>query len=241
MTHLRLWVRSILVVCAVAIFAVVVHARVVNSKEDLDRLKGFSAEQKERSEFQKDRLADIGAVKKERAAWEAQKQEALMDYKKLKAQQQRRMDEGSVEYREDLVLKSAWKAEQEMARQSHLIERNKRRQQERAEVAVTEERELGLDQETPRVEWNKRVFIAGQGGSKRGSRGGRFSGSPSGSSGEAPPPEFVSPVPSAPPLDSYDDAPIPPPPPPPPDPMYPPGSFDDGAPPFFDDSDFINQ
>lgn len=186
-------------------------------------------------DFQRERLSDVAEVFRDRAAWERQKQEALAEYKREHAKGKATLDESSPEFAEDRREKNRFKADLEAARREFVTERDERRREERATISLSEEKELGIDKQNPRVDWKKRGFFAttGKGVSSGGSSPGRFSGSPGGSVGEPPPADFVGNIPPPPPPDFYESEPPPPPPPPPfdPPPMGGPGGFDDSLPP----------
>lgn len=228
------WVLMILLLASGPI-----GARQVNSKEDLERLRGFGAHLQLDRDLERERLSDVGDIRKERTLWERQKNLALREHMVQRARLKAKLDESSPEFREDLTEKKQAKRELDQARRNFVRERDQRRREERATIALTEERELSLDKDPTRVDWKKRRFFtvaggspgSGSGGNSGG--GGRFSGSAGGALGEVPPPEFTGNIPPPPPPDFYDAE--PPPPPPPMDGAFP-GGFDDPIPPpVFDD------
>ena len=208
-------------------------ARDVNSKEDLERLRGFGSQLRQQRDYEKERLSDVEDVHKQRQAWERRKLEELEAYKREHAKLKARLGEASAEYREDLKEKREDQLRLDKARRDQVQERDARRREERATITLSEERELGIDRDSPRVDWKKRKFFAGTGTGTGGSGGGRFSGSPGGSTGSAPPQEFMGTnIPAPPPPDFYEAEPPPPPPPPPMEPgMGYPGAFDEPIPP----------
>ncbi len=210
------------------------HARDVDSKADLERLRGFDSWLRQQLDDEKERLSDVDDVHKQRLAWERRKLEDLEIYKREHAKLKARLGEASAEYREDLKEKREDQLRLDKARRDQVQEREARRREERATITLSEESELGIDRDLPRVDWKKRKFFAVTG---TGSSGGRFSGSPGGSAGSAPPPEFMGTnIPAPPPPDFYESEPPPPPPPPPMEPGGFPGAFDDPIPPpIFDE------
>lgn len=210
------------------------QARVVNSAEDLQRLKGFESHHRTLRDLERERLSNVDEVRKNRKAWEKQKAEALRTYQTEKMQQRAHIDESSPAYRQDLAGRLAILKQHDLNRREHIQERDRRRLQQKSEIKLTEEHELGIDKDPARVDWQKRRFFADSG--KGSVKTGRFSGSPGGSQGEAPPSEFVGSVPPPPPPDFFDSEPPPPPPPPMMENAFP-GGFDDSIPPpVFDDA-----
>ena len=220
--------------------------RDVDSKADLERLRGFGDDVRGKRDLEKERLSDVDEVKIKREAWEKQKNQALEEYKVERAKSKARLDETSPEFREDLKEKNDHNREQELSQKNFIEIRRRLRQEEGATITLTESHEFGLDSERERVDWKKRQFFAGTGNKKSGGpsgpsmpgpSSGRFSGSPGGSSGEMPPPEFMGSVPPPPPPDFYESE------PPPPftgDNMTPP-PFDEAIPPpppMFDEQEF---
>lgn len=216
----------------------VLQARVVNSAEDLQRLKGFESHIGTLRDLERERLSNVDEVRKNRRAWEKQKADALKGYQIEKLQQRAHLDESSPAYRQDLAGRIAILKQHDQNRREHIQERDRRRQQQKSEIKLTEEHELGIDKDPIRVAWQNRRFFAdsGKGGSGGSAmKSGRFSGSAGGSQGEAPPSEFVGSVPPPPPPDFFDSEPPPPPPPPMMENAFP-GGFDDSIPPpVFDD------
>lgn len=212
-------------------------ARDVNSKEDLERLRGFGPHVKQIRDYDKDRLSDVDEVHRERREWEKRKLIELEEHKRERAKLKARLGESSPEYREDLREKREDQLRLDKARRDRVQERDARRREERATITLSEERELGIDREPPRVDWKKRKLFAGPAGGASGSGSsggaGRFSGSPGGSQGSAPPSEFMGNIPPPPPPDFYEAEPPPPPPPPPMmgEPGFPGGNFDEPIPP----------
>ena len=211
-------------------------AREVNSKEDLERLRGFQDQISKEDQLERERLSDVDQVKRAAAAVEKQRHDALSEYRVEKAKQKARLDESSPEYKEDLKAKTSSLDQHDKERREYIKVRDASRREQHATVTLTEEHELGIDQDPPRVEWKKRGFFA-KAGSGKG-----MGGSHSGDSGGSRTPEPSAPMtPPPPPPDFYESEPPPPPPPPPPmfDPGIPQGGFDElMPPPVFDDPEF---
>lgn len=207
------------------------QARVVNSKTDLERLRGFFDHEKLGKKFDQKRLSDIDQARKERVLWDKQQQKSLAEYKKNSSDRIRRLGDESKEYQSDLNFRIKQMQKHDKLRRQFVDDRNQHRNLEQAHINLSELKELDLIETRPRVEFKNRTLIAGAGTLGAGS--GRFSGSAQGSAGIAPPPEFSSPPPPPPP--DFFDAEPPPPPPPPMDSVFP-GGFDDTIPPpIFDD------
>ncbi|MBX3018502.1 MAG: hypothetical protein KF767_11470 [Bdellovibrionaceae bacterium] len=222
--------------------------RVVSSREDLVRLQGWDAHQRQIKDFDSQRQKDVGEVAKSRHAWEKERDEDLVEYRAWKKKQKAAMGEDGPEYQEYLRLQAEEVKRQERLRDTYLAERNDIRHNFSATVKVTELEELGIAHDPERVEWHKRNILAEK-GKGSGSSGGRSSSPsrpsfPSNSGNDFIPPEFDSPPPpppSVPPPPEFFEPDIPPPPPPPPpdggfDVPPPPPAIDEGAPPpIFDD------
>lgn len=222
--------------------------RVVNSREDLIRLQGWADHQRWLREFDRQRERDVKEVARAREAWEKEKRDDLVEYRAWKKRQAAAMDESGAEYREYLRLQAEELRRQEKLREQYLAERNDVRKFS-ATVKLTEVEELGIADDTPRVEWHKRNLLADKKGSSSGTGGGAgFSRPtytpPSNQGNDYIPPEFDTPPPpppSVPPPPEFFEPDIPPPPPPPPpdggfDVPPPPPAIDEGAPPpIFDD------
>lgn len=77
-------------------------SRVVNSQDDLVRLRGFSEEMKLRRELDRERMSDVKDLAREREAWEKQRLTALGQHLRDKQKQKQTVKDDSVDYKVDL-------------------------------------------------------------------------------------------------------------------------------------------
>lgn len=192
---------------------------------DEKRLSGFEEQQKRNREFDQDRLSDIDEIKRKRAEWEKLRQKGIQEYKDEKREQTSELSERNTFYKENAKKIKEEDAEFEKARLAYVKERNEARKRV-GKLAVSEEREYGLDQPFIRSEKNGRKNLNAITGSSGGGGGGYIPPAynppadfpnPDFDSAQAPvnmgAPEFFEPEnipPPPPPMDTFDD-PIPPP------------------------------
>lgn len=218
-------------------------ARVVDSKDDRERLLGWDEHVQEQKELDRERLTDVEAAKKDRAAWEKTQQKSLAEHKVQKSKQRASFSDSGPEYLDDLKHKKQQEREFEKRRADYVEKRRIEREKSRAVVQLSEMKELGLEKNPDRVDWAKRDVLSEKSknktpsvGSSRPNSGGR-----DGSRGNSDyiPPEFDAPPPptAAPPEFFEPDMPPPPPPLPPDgnDGNINPPSEDGAPPPVFDD------
>lgn len=213
------------------------NARVVNSEEDKVRLEGWEAHQALQQRLDAQRLSDQRNIQKSRDNWEALKNKNLIDYRAAKKREKAALDESSPEFKEDLRIRAEDLARTEKRRKDYVQRRDEIRRASRSAVKLTEETELALDQDLPRIAWEKRNLFGEKakgkvaGGSSSSGPSGRSGGNSGGGSDYIPPAfdQAPPPMPTTPPAEYFEPD-IPPPPPP----GLPDGGFDP-APPAMDD------
>lgn len=225
-----------------------IHERIVRSKEDAERLKGFQDHLKSHDKVEEQRLKGLSDFLKKKKQEENAAEERRLDFIKNRKKTVIVDKEATPEYKEDRKVRLERLRKLDQQRSSYVTERDERWRKESLKITLSEAEELGVPDKRPRVEIAKRHFIlkpgAGASGSSRGggSSGGSYSPPP------LPEPDFPAP--------DFGPPPPPPPeffepefPPPPPMPGFPGDGFDgsdfppppgfEEPPPYFDTPDFI--
>jgi hypothetical protein len=197
-----------------------VQAREINSHEDEVRLSGYHDYLKDNKQAEKARISDVHEIAKAKLKELALQEVALKEYKKEKAKIPPALDENSPEWKDYVKEKLSIYSLKEQDRKTFILEKKSKQNREHKIIDLSEEQELTIADNSPRVDWNKRRFSdsAGSGG-----RSGFDSGSPT----FTPPPVYSNPSyfdnppppPPPPSFEPFDDGQYPPPPPPPP-PMF---------------------
>lgn len=193
--------------------------REVNSREDEIRLSGYREYLKGLELIEKKRISDVDEIAREKARdWDV-KEKALREYKRDLAHRPPPIDEKSPEWKEYVKEKMKVYSDKEKSRDAFVKEKRTQQVRERKIIDLSEEQELSIADQTPRVAWNKRKFSDGASGG--GSSGG-YGSLPT----FTPPPTYTNnnpgyfDAPPPPPVyEPYDEGMYPPPPPPPP-PMF---------------------
>lgn len=223
---------------ALSIFLVLIPCVVLAQVDDKVRLKGFAEHQKNGVVLDKERDNAVSGFKQEKLAWEEGIEKAKSSFKRERLSHH--MSEDSPQAKADLKEKQIYYAEIETSRRDYVSKKGKQDLFERKSLGLpTEEEELGLIEDRPRVDYKKRASYGGRpnysnmtsSGSARPSGGGRFSG---GSNDSFPPPpnmDFDDGFVPAPNFEGEGDTEPPPPPPFPEDDYTGPEGGDDFIPP----------
>lgn len=177
--------------------------RVVNSKQERERLLGWDKHQKEKKTLDKERLSDVKKVEEKREGFRKEQERDLVEYRKEKVRKKAKMDDSGKLYKENLKEKVDAYLEREKIREKYVDERSRQRKLGRSTVNLTENEELGLVEKRGRVDWDKRDVLAEK------DKGSKSVPAPAPSRGFSPPspgrgnsdfipPEFDSPPPPPP-------------------------------------------
>lgn len=213
-------------------FLTVFSMSAMAQESEIIRLRGFAEHQKQDKQFDKARRSGEKAFLEEEDQWESARRKAASEYKK-QAKRSEMPDDGpeaKADEREKLAQAREYQKLQEAYAKSH-------KEFDRANYPdlVSEATELGLNQERPRYDFQKRMAGNKPGGSSSSSSGGsssgRFGGGNRNNGSSFPPPptsfdDFGDGGYAAPNPEDYGDVPPPPPPPFPSD-DFPGGGFND--------------
>lgn len=175
-----------------------IEDRVVRSKEDAERLKGFDdhfAGQKKRDA---ERLKGVNAYKKRVADEERERREATADFIKNRKKKENLDREATPEYREDLRRREKKIANDEKLRSIFVSDRDRRWARESRSISLSEARELGVPENRPRVEIAKRKPPTGKAGAGGSGGSSGYNGGGNLPEPDFPPPDFGPPPPPAP-------------------------------------------
>lgn len=216
MMEMRIRYFPLIIILPVLLWGGLSQGREVNTPAEALRLDGWDGYRQGRKKIDEDRLAGVQDTKKTRLEYEKQQEEILKEYKLSKKKQRTDVDEMGPEYTQHMNQKKEQFRLVERLQQDYIAERINNQKKYKKSINLSEATELGLNDKSARVPWNKRNFIA-----KDGVKGG-------GATPYTPPANDF--------YDTADSAPPPPPPsipennledfPPPP----PPPIFDDESP-----------
>jgi|GEM_PF-3779241 len=225
-----------------------IHERIVRSKEDAERLKGFGDHLKSHDKLEEQRLKGLNDFQKKNKLEAAAAEERRLDFIKNRKKTVIVDKEATPEYKEYRKIRLERLRKLDQQRSSYVTDRDERWRKESLKITLSEADELGVPEKRPRVEIAKRQFIlkpaAGAAGSSRGggSSGGGYSPPPL-PEADFPAPDFGPPPPPPPEFFEPEF------PPPPPMPGFPGDGFDgtdfppppgfEEPPPYFDTPDFL--
>lgn len=198
-----------------------VLCRELSNPADDIRLLSFFEHQQQLEKIDQNRQSGLLQLKKDQAQEEANRQKALKEFLLHKATQTKVVDDSGLEYKQSLREREDYIRQQSQSRKEYIEQRERTKTQQGKSLALSEEEELGIYDNSPRADWRRRKWTQGSlSGGRVFDSGSTFSPSSSFTPSSGGGNNFDSqptPVPP-PPLMNFDSSfgdEVPPPPPPP--------------------------